>query len=116
MLLYCRDTSQRTVGTEVNSKCYNTGRGLSNDTRMPWLLSAECLLRYENNEARHGVHDSHGKGVEVGRWKPASVLEHVGLSKVAGSLLSLANIICGFIQDFGGDLVPEKQVKASLAE
>lgn len=89
IVLYHQDTSKHTVGTELDSKCYNTGQGLLNDTRTPWMLNAECLLWYENNEARHGACGSHGEGVEVGRWKPVSVLEHESLSKAAGSLLSL---------------------------
>lgn len=36
------------------------------------------------------------------RWKPASILEHASVSKAAGSLLSLANIICDFTQDLAG--------------
>lgn len=69
MVLYRQDTSERTVGTELNSKCYNTDQGLLNDTRMPWLLNAECLTWYENNEARHGAHGSHGKVWRLGEME-----------------------------------------------
>jgi hypothetical protein len=44
-----------------------------------------------------------GGGVELGRWKPARVLEHASLSKDAGSFPSLVDTICDFTRDSSGN-------------
>lgn len=67
MVLYHQDTTKCPVGTELNFPYYNTGQGLLNDTKMPWMLNVECLIWNENNEARHGARgSSHGKVWKLG--------------------------------------------------
>ena len=75
-------------------------------------------MALENNKARLGAHGSHGGGTEVGRWKPARVLEHASLSKAAGSLLGLVDTGCDFTRDSLGisSRESENQVEASLAK